>query len=84
MHTNDKTLKIRAAIDRPIREHNFKTLQYLIVQKEKFRHKVMKSGCSLKNWLTLGQKSLALNQYRADRYLSIWLNPKLHVGILEG
>ena len=67
MHTEDKTLKIRAPIDRPIHEHDFETKLYLIVQKETFRHKLKKSGCSLKK---------ALNQDRADRYLFIGLNPK--------
>ena len=76
MHTEDKTLKIRTAIDRPIHEHDFETKQYLIVKKEKFRHKLKKSGCSLKNRLSLSQKSVLLNQARADRYLFIWLNPK--------
>ena len=69
MHTEDKTLKIRAPIDRPIHEHYFETKLYLIAQKETFRHKLKKSGCSLK-------KGVALNQDRADRYLFIGLNPK--------
>ena len=56
MHTEDKTLKLRAAIDRPIHEHDFETEQYLIVQKEKFRHELKKIGSSLKNRLLLGQK----------------------------
>ena len=53
MHTEDKTLTIRTAIDRPI---NFDTKQYLIVRKENFRLKLKKSGCSLKNRLSFGQK----------------------------
>ena len=69
MHTADKTLKIRAPIDTPIHEHDFETKQCLIVQKETFRHKLKKSGCSSK-------KSVAVNQDRADGYLFIWLNPK--------
>ena len=69
MHTKDKTLKIRARIDRPIHERDFETELYLIVQKETFRHKLKKSGCSLK-------KGVARNQDRADRYLFIGLNPK--------
>ena len=77
MHTEDKTLKIRAPIDRHIHEHDFETKLYLIIQKETFRHKLKKSGCSLK-------KGVALNQDSADRYLFIGLNPKWHVGILEG
>ena len=69
MHTEDKTLKIRAPIDRPIHEYDFETKLYLIVQKETFRHTLKKSGCSLK-------KGVALNQDREDRYLFIGLNPK--------
>ena len=69
MHTEDETLKIRAPIDMPIHEHNFGTKLYLIVQKETFRHKLKKSGCSLK-------KGVALDQDRANRYLFIGLNPK--------
>ena len=64
MHTADKTLNIRAPIDTPIQEHDFETKQCLIVQ-ETFRHKLKKSGCSLK------KKSVAVNQDRADRYLFI-------------
>ena len=56
-------------IDRPIHEHDFETKLYLIVQEETFRHKLKKSGCSLK-------KGVARNQDRADRYLFIGLNPK--------
>ena len=62
MHTEDKTLKIRAPIDRLIHEHDFETKLYLIVQKETFRHRLKKSGCSLK-------KGVALNQDRADTHL---------------
>ena len=69
MHTEDKTLKFRAPIDRSIHEHDFEMKLYLIVQKETFRHKLKKSCCSLK-------KGVALNQDRADRYLFIGLNPK--------
>ena len=47
MHTEDKTLNIRAPIDRPIHEHDFETKKYLIVQRETFRHQLKKSGCSL-------------------------------------
>ena len=69
MHTEDKTLKFRAPIDRPIHKHDFETKIYLIVQKETFRHELKKSGCSLK-------KGVALNQDSTDIYLFIGLNPK--------
>ena len=69
MHTEVKTLKFRAPIDRSIHEHDFETKLYLIVQKGTFRHKLTKRGCSLK-------KGVALNQDRTDRYHFIGLNPK--------
>ena len=75
MHTEDKTLKFRAPIDRSIHEHDFEMKLYLIVQKETFRHKLKKSCCCFFVVFFL-KKGVALNQDRADRYLFIGLNPK--------
>ena len=69
MHKEDKTLKIRAPIDRPIHEHDIETKLDSSSRKKHKCRKLKKSGCSLKT-------SVALNQDRADRYLFIGLNPK--------
>ena len=57
MQTEDKMLKFRPAIDRPLTEPDFDTKQYLIARKDKLGLNLKTFGCCFKNRLSFGQTS---------------------------